>query len=222
VRVLCNRLVGLAAVVVVATIAPPDGSARPGRIVRIERPRTGNKGTLRVCQYHGESSVMCYGTPPRPGESGTLLTDIQPGARPTDGVRGVVKVEEVTATNLSNPGGGAQPCATGMWTAKLVADPNRVDSYASNVWIIFDAALGPEARLVQPPNELPGKVSGEAAPVTIDRDGDNVADYMVTWYQSDSSGTSGMRYTLDFWQNEQRGHDPRWRRLRQDHVSWCN
>ena len=60
--------------------------------------------------------------------------------------------------------------------------------------------------------------------LAADRDGDDVADYMVTWYPTESTVASATRYTVDFWQAEHRGHDdtPRWHRLRQDIVSWCN
>jgi hypothetical protein len=211
---------GLAAAVVLATV-PADGWARPGRIVRVERPRTGSKGSLRVCQYNGDVNVMCFGAPPRAGESGTLVTEAQSGA--ISGVRGTVKVKLVEPSN-PGVGGTTSPCAAGLWRAELEPDGARVDGYTSNTWVVFDGALGAEARLVQPPQELPAKVPGETAPVTIDRDGDNIADYLVTWYQSDTNVSGSTRYTVDFWQGEHRRHDDevRWRRLRQDVVSWCN
>jgi hypothetical protein len=209
-----RALVPALAAALVSVAVPAAAKPRPGRIVRVERPRTGTKGALRMCQYNNhDTSAICFGLAPQAGEIGTVLR-----TRDSSGVAilGRVRVKRVEATN---PGqSGPSTCSTGMWRAELeVVQDLTTDPYGS--WLVFDAGLGPGAQLVDAPPELPGKHDNEQAAMTIDRDGDGTPEAMVTWYpeDGDNAASASPRYLADYWE----GGPARWHRVRQDRIAWC-
>jgi len=203
------------AVLALATVpATPRASAGPrkGRIVRVERPRTGARGLPRVCRLSDPSAGMCWGRPPIKGETAWV---IGPESNGHPGNRGQIMIGEVTETQDS--------CSMPKyWTFALEpmqADLADLESWQT--WVLVDLEVGPHARTVEP--SAARSPDDKNSPwLAIDRgngEGDGEADFVVTAFQCDGSGsqinggaTNG--YCLDYWI---RGGG-RWSQARRDVV----
>lgn len=199
--------------VMLALAAPVDAGPKPGRIVRIERKRTGARGTPRVCQLNtGDNSLSCFGQPPSVGEIANVVGN--------DGILGAVRVTKVEPQNPSSTYG--TNCSDGLWRAdtEVVEGLNNPGGVPYGAWAIVDVTMQPSAKLTDPPQQLPAGASGESAALTLDRDGEPPGDFMVTWYPCNAANPGGntQTYCVDFWfANGASG----WSKSRQDMVTWC-
>jgi len=189
-----RSVVILAGLCVVA--APTEaGPGKHGRIVRVERPRTGSHGTPRVCQLSDTKSGTCYGKGPTEGETAWLI-DNQKN-------RGQIRITKVTAStpNCTNPQ---------FWSFELEpldADLKDIEPYRS--YVLLDIDAGSEARVIDT-SRLTAP-DGSSPWLALDRGrgvasgGDDAADVMVTAYGCDSAGQritsggyGGNGYCLDY------------------------
>jgi hypothetical protein len=200
---------------VIAVIAPPvEAGPRPGRIVRVERPRSGARGVPRICQLNpGDNSASCFGLPPVVGEIANVVSN--------DGIVGSVRVTKVE--EQSSGGGLRASCTQGLWRAEteltLNPDVNLPNGVPYGSWIIFDVTMQTTAKLGDAPAQLPSGQPGESAAVTLDKDGEAPADFLVTWYPCNNTNPAGsaQTYCVDYWF----ATATQWSKTRQDLVTWC-
>jgi hypothetical protein len=209
------RILALAAALAV-TAPPADAGPRPGKIVRVERPRTGSRGVPRICQLNpGDNSASCFGLPPVVGEIANVVGN--------EGIVGSVRITKVEEQAASS--GLRASCTQGLWRAEteLTVNPdlNLPNGVPYGSWILLDVQMLASGKLADPPPQLPGGQSGESAAVTVDKDGDSAADFLVTWYPCNSSSAavtgSSQTYCVDYWH----AAVSQWTKTRQDLVTWC-
>jgi hypothetical protein len=208
--------------------AKPAPGKRSGRVVRIERPRSGGGGTPRVCQLAYDASYpqtnqgMCWGQGVEEGEEAAVVD--------FTGVRGRIRVSAVTPPSCNSG-------SYSMWMfnferieGNLEALPSGV--YNGNLFGLFDVPgqtgmlRGMDATQLRPPSST----GVEAGWVALDRDGDASEDFLVDYYQCDDAGApvqasygyggnpSPHGLCMDYWARD----GGSWRRLRQDIATTCN
>ncbi|HEX7837094.1 MAG TPA: hypothetical protein VF469_06495 [Kofleriaceae bacterium] len=174
------RSIGIALVFWSATAA----AGPSGRVVRVERS-TGSRVAPRLCEVHGDSG-NCVGDEPRVGQSVTVLDEHR--------VIAEVKIVEVTSFSPSCPM---------LWSVKTRAV--RGVAINSDVFGVIDPNLDPNRARVLDHNHVPPSPSGatdEEVWRAIDRDGDGVADILITRYGCDSAGRpvpGGAAYCVAIW-----------------------
>lgn len=215
-RPAASTLVILAAVAVLAATAGHPAAAGPhrGRIVRVERPRTGGSGLVRVCRMNDPGSATCWGRPPVKEE---LAWVVGPETQGHKANRGQVRIKDVTASDLG--------CSVATnWTVALdAADADLGDLDAWQYWLVLDVDMGPEARSVDT-GQVKSPDERQTPWIAINRgrgeadSGSSDADFVVTAYSCDQNGlmsqgsTSG--YCLDYFLRS----SGRWSLLRHDTV----
>jgi len=203
------RLAVLALIIVAA--APADAGPRKGKIVRVERPRSGARGTPRICQLReGDGIGMCWGRPPQVGEAAVVVDP--------DRNRGQIRVTEVTPSDE-----GCQ--LPQSWTFKF----DRLDADLQNVepwktWALIDVDLGPNAHVIDSQEIKAPDDPNATAWLAVGRGhaADDGAEFMVVAYQCDENGQKQVTgaytgYCLDYW--TQAGG--RWTQMRRDIVANC-
>jgi hypothetical protein len=201
---------GLVVAPIVPVVRVADAGPKAGRIVRIERPRTGSSGVPRLCRLNDATSAICWARPPTRGEIGWV---VGPDAR-GPGNRGQIAVGEVTEV------GGSCSSPT-YWEFKIEpmdANLKDVDSWAT--WVLFDLDLGSGAKSVEP-SVVKDPPDDQNSPwVAVDRGrgdaGDGGADFVVTAYSCDEHGSpnpsTANGYCIDYWYRPAN----RWSLLRRD------
>jgi hypothetical protein len=155
-----------------------------GRVLRVERSGI-SRAAPRLCQVHGDSG-NCVGEEPQVGQSVTVL----------DEHRVIAELKIVEATSFS-------PSCPMLWSVKTrVLRGIAVDS---EVFGVIDPHLDPNRAHVLDHNHIPPSPSGapdEEVWRAIDRDGDGVADILITRYGCDSAGRAvpgGAAYCVAIW-----------------------
>jgi hypothetical protein len=194
----------VAAALVCLAPAPgtPAPAKRPGKVVRVERPRLVSRAAVRICPvpFPDRSKGTCYGGAPEIGDSAALF-DFE------GNYQGELRVLSVEPSDTDS-------CQTGsifdftyeLGTAAAPAPPSRVP-YALAV---FGMQLDPaKARLVTSEKaRLPvPEGAGTAQPwMGLDQDGDDSVDMVVTAFEckdvAPPAGTGSRRveaFCLDYW-----------------------
>jgi hypothetical protein len=172
-------LVGLLAALAASLASRPDADARPrpGKVVRVDRPRAAGRRAPRLCQLAPrELRGQCFGKAPAVGEVAAVLDE--------SGVLAHVRV--LSAQETRDPCGNVS-----LWEVayeRLRGDPGGRTSHLALA--VFDLALGPRARVVPNPGELaaPGGPAWAQTWSAIDLDGDAAADFALVGYTCDASG----------------------------------
>jgi hypothetical protein len=201
-------------VALVVPEAPIDAGPRgkAGKIVRVERPRTGARGTPRMCQLLDVHSGRCYGKGPTVGEVGWVV-----GSQQNYGTIRITNVEP------SEPS-----CATPQfYTFELEAIDGSLDGaepYGS--YVLLDVDVTSNARVVEP-SRVRGP-DGESPWMAIDRtgsaDSDNPADLIVTAFACDEQGQKyppGQYGNGGYCMDYHTSIGSRWELARRDVVAPC-
>jgi hypothetical protein len=193
-----TRALALASVVVVAAPLVATAGPRAGHIVRVERPRSGARGTPRLCRLNDVASAICWGRPPVKGEVGWL---VGPEANGHPGNRGSVILGEVTAS--------ADSCASARyWTVQLDAtgaDTKDLDSWSTLLVLDIDVGSGAKALEAGMVKDAPDPQHSPSFALARGRAGDDSvdADVVVTAYACDEHGQpapdASAGYCLDYW-----------------------
>ena len=207
-----SLLPALLALALVAPSAPSEAGPKAGKIVRVERPRTGSHGTPRMCQLYDTRSGRCYGKGPTVGEIASLVS--------TQDHHGQVRITKVDASEPN--------CATPQFYSfefeTIDARLDGVEPYG--IYVLLDVDVTSNARVVEP-----GRVrgpDGESPWMALDRSGsadsDNPADLIVTAFACDEQGQkypSGQYgnggYCMDYYTSI----GARWELARRDIVTPC-
>jgi hypothetical protein len=162
-----------------ALVAPPvDAGPRRGKVVRVERPRTGARGTPRICQLKEGTSGMCWGKAPVVGESAWVI-DAQK-------LRGQIRISKVEPSDAA--------CAVPQyWSFEYEsqdADLDGIEPYST--WALVDVDLSPRARVVDP-QSVKAPDDQDSAWLAVDRGrgegtGTANADFMVVAFSCNEDG----------------------------------
>lgn len=176
-----SRLVGLALAPVLwsaAALAEPSG-----RVVRVERSGLA-RVTPRVCEIHADSGT-CLGEEPRSGQTVIVLDENHATAE--------LQIVEAAAFSPS--------CPT-LWTVKTRAV--HLSNGESEGMGLIDPRLDAGRARMLTRDRLPASPSGSADDEVwraFDRDGDGVADVVITRFGCDPAGrpAAGAMYCIDVW-----------------------
>jgi hypothetical protein len=189
------------AAVLVVSLAPPraaQAGPRAGHIVRVERPRTGARGTPRICRLNDAASAICWGRPPIKGEIGWL---VGPAANGHAGNRGQATVGEVTASPDSCT-------STVYWNVVLDtsgADLADLDTWSTLLVLDIDVGAGGKAVDISTIKDSPDPQHSPSFALARGRldDAGDTADIVVTAYSCDAQGQpvpdGSPGYCLDYW-----------------------
>jgi len=172
-RLACILVVGATALIGMRALAAPRAK---GRVIRVERSR-GTAAVPRVCDIRGDRSGTCIGTEPLVGEIVSVLDE--------SGVLAEVKITEATPFAT-----GAGSC-TSLWNIKTDLVRGDVSSIPIRTIGIVDPQIHPRRGRNLAREQFPPPPSGRAddqVVVAVDRDGDRVADIVLT--QSACEGSS--------------------------------
>jgi hypothetical protein len=197
-------------VALLALMMAPGTEARPGRVVRVERPRALARTAPRLCQLAPrELRGQCFGRPPAVGEPAAVIDD--------SGVVAQLRVATVRETR--------DPCGNvGLWDVsyELVrGDPASRPSYL--MLAVFDLPLGPRAHLLTTPSDVavPGGPAWAQTWSALDLDGDSDADFALVGYTCDRDGTpqptARDAFCAEYWLSDA----GTWTRLRVDVTAVC-
>lgn len=202
-----------AAVAALAAAVPADAGPRKGKVVRVERPRTGARGTPRICRLSDPGKGMCWGRAPIKGELGFV---VGPEGRGQPGNRGQIQVGEVTEAQ----DGCSMPK---YWMFDLEPmSSNLVDLEPWSTWVVLDVDVTSNAKVLEP-SAVKSPDDANPAWLAIDRgrggDGESAADFLVTAFGCDSTGSpvgagGGNGYCIEYWV---RGTG-QWSKIRRDIV----
>jgi hypothetical protein len=204
-------IAGLAAGAAASAHAGP----RAGRVVRVERRVRVTPSPPQFFSLTGESSMGTYGRSPAVGSEVVIVN--------ADGVQGTAVV-----TGVEPRDGG---CRADLWEvgfrARWELEPPPVLYTAVGVQGL---ALGPRARLVDARGvRAPGGEPTHAVWVALDRDGDQLADALVTAYAcddaaetapGDADASGGGRTCVDVHLRDDAGSSG-WRRAAHDTFVVC-
>ena len=171
-------LLAIGAVALPAVGAPPPARPR-GRVVRVERER-GSKVTPRICDVQADKNGNCFGEEPKLGDIITLLDE--------NGVIGEARITEVTAFALAGRGGKG---CDGLWSVKVDFLRGDLANMVSRTMGVIDPAINPRLGRMIPKDQLtaPSGRSDETPAVGFDRDGDRIADVILSQSTCDGSGS---------------------------------
>ncbi len=174
----------LAALVFVIGMVPAQ-AAPSGRVVRVERAGGSGGAAPRLCEIRGETGT-CVGDEPKAGQTVVVLDDRHVVAE--------LQVVEATPFVASCPN---------LWTVKTRAARGTADD-VEGIGVI-DAGLNPNRAHVLDKDHLPASPSrqpGDEVWRAVDRDGDGIADILITRYGCDPAGkplAGGSTYCIDVW-----------------------
>lgn len=164
---------GLCALALPAEAAP----RRPGRVVRVERPRRAAPDPVHLCMV-GEGRMTCYGKKaPAAGQRFAVIDE--------SGLRGRVVVKESTRSTVD-------ACQLGTAHDVVIegeegALPGTPQSSSAYVVAVRGVEVGEHGRLLRDvPLRAPSGRSTENVWTVIDRDGDGEADLLGTAYDCSS------------------------------------
>lgn len=200
-----------AALALAAVLGGGAALARPGEVVRVERPRRFSGTSLRVCPVNPlvQDRLTCYGRlPPDPGTT-YLLVDGK-------GVRGTVVARRVQPSEQDFCGLG--------YAHDVFVDGSLALEDAS-ISVAIQGLGGGEARVLTPRQRPPSGRADEQVWMAIDRDGDELADVIATYRECPDAdgaplpppGKTLQALCLDYW--VLRGGD--WRQVSTDVFFAC-
>jgi hypothetical protein len=201
--------------VAVAPIASDAGPRTPrkGKVVRVERPRLGVRGTPRICELGGTtgslSGARCYGSAPKLDDLGTLVDG--------EGIINSVRVIKVDS--------GASGClGHEIATEPVDGSKDRRDRSWGAI-VVFDIPLDAKARKLDvSAQRAPSGKPIEQSWQVLDADGDGASDHVLTVYPCDGSSiTTLSEVCFDYWKLEppKATRQNEWTRLRQDRGTLC-
>jgi hypothetical protein len=147
--------------------------------VLVERER-GAKVTPRICDVQADKNGNCFGEEPKLGDIITLLDE--------SGVLGEARITEVTAFALAGRGGKG---CDGLWSVKVDFLRGDLANMVSRTMGVIDPAINPRLGRMIPKEQLtaPSGRSDETPAVGFDRDGDRIADVILSQSTCDGSGS---------------------------------
>lgn len=165
------RLAGLAFVLASVPAAGSAAAAPNGRVVRVVRAGDSRSTAPRLCDIRGDSGT-CIGEQPRSGQHVMVL----------DEHRVVAEVQIVEASTM------IASCQS-VWTVKT-RPIHGVATDSDGIGVI-DLRLDPSRARVLEKARNPASPSGHPGDEVlraVDRDGDGIADILITRYSCDVSG----------------------------------
>ncbi|MCA9676892.1 MAG: hypothetical protein KC464_17795, partial [Myxococcales bacterium] len=179
-------------------------AARHGKVVRVERARSGRGFRPHLCNMYS-NQANCWGTAPRVDETGWVIDQ--------QGRRAEVRVIEVTPYKDS--------CGNEIrWDARFDVTAGDL-SQVSYGFLLLDWPAESYSKVLQDAEVPQGGQPGESMWASFDHDGDGTSDLKVTYYNCDASGapaTGVPSYCVNYWGRDGGGYE----RLRQDNVAACN
>ena len=206
--------------IVLAFVAPADaGPRRGGKVVRVERARTGPRGVPRACQILAERGTgNCWGRGPVKGEHAVVVDG--------NGYHGVIEIREVTERNDNS-------CGTPQfWEYRFdVVEGDLKGTQDYGTWALIDVDVTPRIKMLDPGSiKSPSGKDGEQPYAVFDRDGNgdgtdsgNGADFAVVAFPCQPDTGAPMRvaqagYCMDYWMQPRGGQ---WALARRDVVQIC-
>lgn len=165
-------------VVLVGAVALPAVAAPRGRVVRVERTRA-TSFAPRICEVRTDQTGMCLGARPEIGDLVSVIDE-----------SGVVAQVRVTETSEYPPGSQTATCE-GLWGIKSELVRGDLSVIPIRGIGVLHPEVHPRKARVIPREQFPPAPSGRSDEQTIaavDRDGDRVADIVVT--QSTCGGSA--------------------------------
>ena len=170
-------------VVVCALAQPALGAPRQaGKVVRVERTRA-TSATPRICDVQPDKTGNCFGPEPTIGDIITLVDE--------SGIVGEVRVVEISAFALNGrPSNPAKGC-DGLWSVKTdLLRGDLSNSIARTVGVIDPGMHPRRGRLIAKDRlTAPSGHSDDNPQLGFDRDGDRVADIVLTQTSCDGAGS---------------------------------
>ena len=170
-------------VVVCALAQPALGAPRqPGKVVRVERTRVSGS-TPRICDVQPDKTGNCFGPEPVIGDIIMLVDE--------SGVIGEARVIEISAFALngraSNPAKGCE----GLWSVKTDLLRGDLSNSISRTVGVIDPGMSPRSGRMIPKEQLspPSGRTDDNPAFGFDRDGDRIADIVLTQTSCDGAGS---------------------------------
>lgn len=190
-----------------ASLSAEAAPRRPGRVVRVERPRLAPPEPIHLCMVAnpGESRMTCYGkAAPEPGSRFALIDE--------SGVRGRVVVRESTRSSVD-------ACQLGTAHDVVIesvdpGQPTTAGGGSSSYYIVAvrGVEIAERGRLLRDlPIRPPSGRASENVWTIIDRDGDGEADMLGTAFDCSAEVTDlpaarpGQRLDtvcIDYWSRD--------------------
>lgn len=170
--------------VVVCALAPAAVAAprQPGKVVRVERTRV-TASIPRICDVQPDKTGNCFGPEPAVGDVITLVDD--------SGIVGEARIAEVSAFALAGRANNTAKGCDGLWSVKTeILRGDLSNSIARTVGVI-DPGMHPRRGRMIPKDQLspPSGRSDDNPAFGFDRDGDRVADIILTQTSCDGAGS---------------------------------
>jgi hypothetical protein len=218
VAIACGLALGAAATVSTGAIAKPS---RDGKIVRVERPRTFARQTLRICEM--ETTQVGLGT----CLGGVPEIDDEAEVYDLTGFQGRIRITQIRAMQ-------GDLCAgdSGAEVLFEYIEGQGVVSYGQTRFMVFGADTRREtSKTVDIYNsgvQSPSANNGDQPYMVLDVDGDGAADLMNSYrecagsappnpYQQAVMGTYNQAWCIDYW----RRGSSEWEHLRKDYFYSC-
>ncbi len=170
-------------VVVCALAQPVAGAPRqPGKVVRVERSRA-TTSTPRICDVQPDKTGNCFGPEPSIGDIITLLDD--------SGIVGEARVSEISAFALAGRPSSPSKGCDGLWSVKVELLRGDLSNTIARTVGVIDAGMHPRRGRMIPKDQLspPSGRSDDNPAFGFDRDGDRVADIVLTQTSCDGAGS---------------------------------
>jgi hypothetical protein len=170
------------ALLVGLTAGSATGAPRPrppGKVVRVERAR-GTTVTPRICDVQADKNGNCFGAEPKVGDIITLLDET--------GTVGEVRISETAPFVLA---GRSNKSCEGLWSVKTELIRGDLSNMVGRTMGVIDPGLHPRLGRMIPKEQLsaPSGRADETPAVGFDRDGDRVADIVLSQSTCDGSGS---------------------------------
>ncbi len=180
----------LTSLILVGALALTAWGAPHGRVVRVERQRTGTAAVPVLCEVKSDASGMCVGPEPHVGDTITVVDDTH-----------TVAEVRITKSQALSP-----KCDTLWQISGEVVRGDMTQSRSSKQIGLIDGSLDrrvarrvDEDRIKSPTDNPETRVL-----LGVDRDGDGTADVVITQFNCDaqgqptSSGTA-VDFCIDIW-----------------------
>lgn len=170
--------------------APPRGpigargaigapGAPRGRVVRVERKR-GPGPPPQICDVSADKGGNCFGDEPKVGDTIVLLDE--------SGAVGEARIVETSAFMLA--GRGTKACE-GLWSIKTELVRGDLTSSLGRTMGLVDPTMSARRGHLMPKDQLtsPSGRTDDMPAVGFDRDGDKVADVVLSQTTCDGAGS---------------------------------
>lgn len=176
---LMRLALGVLAILVLVPTQVTDArpSRKKGKVVRVERGRAERMGAPRWCQIRPDGSASCYGKAPDVGMVGNVVDDVSRKA--------TVRVTQVTPS--------IDQCGNAVSWEIMTETVTGDVSQSNYAWAaLFDYRGTANTRTMYQNGQIP--VPGNRGPgiesvwTAFDDDGDDNADFIITYFSCDGSG----------------------------------